>query len=121
MDVKLFEIRDKATFIPAIAIRLTADHYLLYRAGWQSLSKSSTAPLPILLAQIDSGHERMHSDVYAWASRTMQVAHSHIEENWDTLSSGQVIDVEYILGITQKPKQSEEVTTPNDLPDISGA
>jgi len=120
MDVKLFEIRDKGTFIPAIAIRLTTDHYLLYRAGWHNLGKPSTTPPPVLLAQIGGGQGRVCSDVYDWTSRTMQVAHSHIEENWNTLSSGQVIDVEYILGITQKPKQSEEVTVPNDLRDITG-
>ena len=38
MQVKLFEVRDSATFIPAIAIKLSArneaEHFLLFRSGY---------------------------------------------------------------------------------------
>ena len=48
-------------------------------------------------------------DPYNWTKcgRTMNVAHRHIEANWDKLASGDVVDVEFILGETSAPKESE--------------
>jgi hypothetical protein len=37
----------------------------------------------------------------------MKTAHAYIEEKWDELGSGVVIDVEYILGETRTYKASE--------------
>jgi hypothetical protein len=37
----------------------------------------------------------------------MPLAHQHIEQNWDLLNDGDVVDVEYILGETSEPKRSE--------------
>ena len=41
----------------------------------------------------------------------MGSAHRHIELNWDTLNSGDVIDVEFIRGEVDAPKVSERLTT----------
>jgi hypothetical protein len=35
-------------------------------------------------------------------------AHNFIQAQWDTLTTGDVVDVEFILGETLEPKQSEE-------------
>ena len=49
------------------------------------------------------------NDPYGWpgGTRTMPVAHKWILENFDRLDDGQVIDVEFILGITDHPKEPE--------------
>ncbi len=39
----------------------------------------------------------------------MQVAHLYVDEHFDDLKDGDVIDVEYILNETDKPKISERV------------
>lgn len=41
----------------------------------------------------------------------MTVAHKNIEEQFDHLESGSVIDVEFILGQTPAPKKSERETS----------
>lgn len=104
MQTKLFEIRDTGTFIPAIATRINgAEHYLLRHAGYGSGERDY-----ILLASLNKG--LMTYNVYDWTnSRTMKVAHQFIIDNWDTLESGAVIDVDFILGETDHPKQSVQV------------
>lgn len=117
MIVKALEIRDKWTFIPVIAVKMVPggpssdptasvnEHYLLARAGY-----TVTNPRIILCRMGASGVDRNATyDPYAWSNdaRTMCVAHLYIEENFDKLKSGDVIDVEFILGETTQPKQSE--------------
>ena len=101
---KLIEIRDVSTFIPALAIRVSGeDGYLMRRAGFG-------APMVYLVALAT---QRCAYEPYGWGSkaRTFSVAHQYIESHWDDLSTGDVVDVEYILGETTTPKQSERVTS----------
>ena len=37
----------------------------------------------------------------------MQTAHLYIEKNFDALKDGDVVDVQFILGESDKPKTSE--------------
>lgn len=91
IEVKLFEIRDRATFISALAVRFVGnDDYLLRRAGF-----GQTLPYA-MLTHIES--QRTEYDAFKWGNRTMQAAHHHIISDWPALTSGQVVDVEYILG-----------------------
>lgn len=107
MIVRMYEIRDRMTFIPAIAIRLAPgterDRYLLARAGY-GISPADQGEY-VLLVRIDGGDGVARSDPHDWGDRTMHVAHLEIIENWP--ESGSVIDVEYILGETSAPKESE--------------
>lgn len=104
MKTKTFEVRDKATFIPILAIRIepddTAQGYLLRRAGYADSKQ-------ILLVRIAGGSGLSTCDPYDWGNRTMTTAHEYIRKNFDTLEDGDVIDVEYILGETTKKKRSE--------------
>lgn len=128
MEVKLIEIRDRATFIPAIAValtvqdeaiggegeneRYTSERYLLERAGYSETAIHFSAANPyILFTKLDGGSEA-HYDPYSWRSRTMSAAHSYLQEHWREVRSGQVIDVEHILGERPEPKQSERITHP---------
>jgi hypothetical protein len=93
--VKLLEIRDRATFIPAMAIRVSgADGYLMRRAGFKS-------PMVYLVALAT---ERCCYDPYNWGNRTMKGAHLFIAEHFDELKDGDVVDVEFILGESTAPK-----------------
>lgn len=99
METKLFEIRDAGTFIPALGVSISRrDGYLARRAGFGDRC--------IYLVHLEGSH--CAYDPYDWNNRTMQNAHQHIETHWDTLENGAVIDVQYILGETANPKQSEQ-------------
>lgn len=116
MITKAFEIRDKGTFIPVLATKMVPadgvdyeiERYLLRRAG-----HGFDFPSIVLCRMEASGVDRNATyDPYSWyswggGSRTMTVAHSHIEKNFDALKSGDVIDVEFILNETKVPKTSE--------------
>ena len=109
METKLYEIRDRVTAIAAIAIEVLAteadEHYLLRRAGY------GVGQRYIILMDAHDTY-RAYYDPYGWpdGTRTMPQAHFYIETNWDNLKSGDVIDVEFILGETEVPKVSERLT-----------
>lgn len=104
MNCKIFEIRDRATFIPVVAVQFVPanaqEHYLLRRLGFD-LNKH---PVVVHVTTPDGSSQ---NDPIAWGGSTMSYAHYYIEEMWDSLQSGQVIDCEYIRGETDTPKQSE--------------
>lgn len=109
METKLFEVRDRATLIPVIAIRLgarnEAERYLLARVGYGLTSEEQEDY--VLYAGLE--HFDMQGDPYMQSNRTRHVSHKYIHEYWDELQSGDVIDVEYILGETPQKKVSEAV------------
>ena len=118
MQTKLFEIRDRATFIPILAIRLSCslehreeETYLLASAGYGSTQKEQAQY--VLLAEIAGGVGEVACDPHKWSDRrTLLVAHDYIQQHFDELKSGDVIDVQYILEETTNPKVSERLTNP---------
>lgn len=107
METKTIEIRDSATFIPALAVRMgldnTGDEYLLGRAGFKGLLTEY-----ILLVHLES--MRIQYDPFGWGDRTMNTAHQYIQAHYDELYPGAVVDVEFILGERSAPKLSERET-----------
>lgn len=100
--MKFLEIRDRGTFIPALAIEVSAaDGYLARRAGFNS-------PCIYLIAL---STQKCAYDPWNWGNRTMNTAHQHIERHWAVLKSVDVVDVEFILGETAAPKRSERETS----------
>jgi hypothetical protein len=102
MEIKFFEIRDSATFIPAMAFRITGrDSWLAGRAGF------GPNPLVILMRLED---QEAHYDSFSWrgGARTMPEAHRHIEKCWNELRDGDIIDVQFVLGETQTKKKTEQ-------------
>jgi hypothetical protein len=110
MESKTFEIRDANTFIPVLATKLSPanerDRYLFARAGYGVTSFEQSSY--ILLCRIYGGGGPCQSDHYEWGNRTLTYAHRFIEENFDALITGAVIDVEFILGERTEPKKSEQ-------------
>lgn len=105
MKTKLFEVRDRATFIPVFAILMEPTNnyqgYLLRRSGY--------GPGINLVMVGRCGSGPAHYDPYRQenGARTMRVAHQYIMENFHELNDGDVIDVEFILGESKEKKISE--------------
>ena len=104
MQTKLFEIRDRGTFIPCFAVLMEAGNsdeaYLLRRAGYGQGTNM------IIFGRAD-GYGKALYDPYEYADRTMKTAHQYIVDNWEKVQTGDVIDVEFILGETTQKKISE--------------
>ncbi len=109
MESKLFEIRDRATFLPVIATKMQTkdfkEFFLLRRSGFSCSDKL------IELAILGNNHSKFTYDSSDWedGTRTMSLAHKHIEDNWAELKTGDVIDIEYVLGEVSEPKISERL------------
>ncbi len=107
MEIKCLEIRDDGTFIPVICIRPVpvneAQRYLLQRDGYRG------DVLERCIIMIDAQCRGCAYDPYDWPrdTRTKPNAHRYITEHWSRLRDGDVIDVQFILGETAKPKVSE--------------
>lgn len=114
---KLFEVRDRGTFIPVLATLIEVvdpgnewdewdirDNWLKRRAGYGP-------DRCVILCRLECHGVNGNAtyDPYSWGVgvRTMLVAHQNILQCWDQLEPGAVIDVEYILGETTEPKRSE--------------
>jgi hypothetical protein len=130
LPVKLFEYRDRATLIPMMAVRLLScnhgendilewaegtyadrarERWLLRRAGYaQEQIEEPTAEPYILLTMLTDN--TINYDPYSWGNQRVAQLHMHIIKNWDTLKSGDVLDLEFILGESKAPKQSEQAT-----------
>lgn len=104
-EMKFFEIRDRGTCMPAMGIKMTFERknpneaFLLSSAGY-----GLGHPL-IMLVFIEINI--CNYNPFAWGDRTKQAAHRYIEENFDDLESGQVVDVRFILGETKSPERSD--------------
>lgn len=115
MNVRTVEIRDSATFIPALAIRLDShceqDCYLLTRAGYGRIPEEQGKY--VLLVHLES--MKCATDPMDWGNRTMENAHRYlIKQAWaqEPMEPGEVIDVQFVLGETDSPKVSERISFP---------
>lgn len=108
MTSKLFEVRDKGTFVPVLCTLMESEHgqerWLLARAGY-----GGPCGL-VLMAGLVAHPDKCTYSPHDWGNRTRQTAHRYITENWHNLSTGAVIDVEFILGEKDVPKVSERET-----------
>ncbi len=103
---KLFQVRDAGTNMSVLVIEVDIskvtgrDNIILKHAGY------GTNSLYIFIPLVDS---LMHSsyDPYCHSNRTRIIAHQYIADNWAELRSGDVIDVEFILGISPEIKKFE--------------
>jgi len=112
METKTLEIRDEGTFMPILAIRLSsrneAERYLLSRAGYGQTTEDHRSYVG--LANIEGGRGQFSTDQYKWGTtRTLQIAHKYIRDNWETINNGDVIDVQFILKETDKMCLSDAI------------
>lgn len=113
MQTKFIEIRDSATCIAALAIRMIAENdgvSAMTESRFMKRCGFSQEYPAIILMRLDD--QKATCDLYDWHSlgmgmRTMQTAHDWINRNWDQIESGQVVDVQFILGERDTPKTAE--------------
>lgn len=108
METKLIEIRDAATMIPAVAVKVTAGNkkeaYLIGRAAMHDRDY-------IFLFRMDSSPTEW--DPNRWKDkRTMMTVHQYLYANWKKIKPGWVVDVEFILGETKVVKKPERLWKP---------
>lgn len=114
MIAKTFEIRDRSTFMVALAVKLApsneADRYLLARAGFGRTPEKQAEYIEMSL--INGGNGPSTCDPYEWPhpyAVTMGPVHNHILDHFDELESGAVLDAEFLRGETDQPKVSEAI------------
>lgn len=100
---KVFEVRDRGTFIPVLAVETVDWNDFLSQQAW--LMRRAAYTHHILLTHLTSRKTEYDPDV--WDNRTMKTAHQYIIENWGSLKGGEVIDVRFILKEVDKPCESE--------------
>lgn len=104
MIIKAIEIRDRNTFVPAVAIKMVAaneaQRYLMARVGFRD-------GLGVVLMRLND--QKAHSDPYDWGEqeRTMPNAHLWLEAHFDEIEDGAVVDVRFVLGEVDSPAESE--------------
>lgn len=104
LEIKILEVRDAGTFVPVMAVSIDImDHepedYLLRRAGY------AVATPYVLMTTLTKN--KTQYDEFEWNDRTFYTAHRFIKEHWVELKSGDVVDVEFILGERTTKKISE--------------
>lgn len=132
METKLFEVRDAATFLPVLCVRLgtnvlevaalvqrdsvetrseivRAERFLMAKAGFGKVDETQYSF--IMMWSLQGGLASY--DLEDWTNRTHKIAHGYIDNNWDKLESGAIIDVEFILKETKEPKVSERFIEPD--------
>lgn len=106
-NIKMVEIRDIATLIPAFAIRMLPSEeeelFLMKRSGYGIFNPC------VMLIPINAPWEsvRCAEEQSKDGGRTLFHAHNWIEKNFDKIENCQVVDVEFILGEVEKPCVSE--------------
>lgn len=106
-EVKIFEVRDVGTLIPVMCIKPQSktemERYLIEHAGY-GVGNDDFRKYVIMFDL--HCNNNVQYNAFKWNGRTFCEAHIYIKAHWKELVSGQVIDVEYILGETNAPKKS---------------
>lgn len=108
LETKVLEIRDAATYIPVLAIRMVSEDPVqqYYLSGYPT-------DVPLIALVKIQGSMEAHYDAYDWVgNRTMQNAHDYIQRHYYALKDGDVVDVEVLLGLRATPKISQRLETP---------
>jgi hypothetical protein len=102
--MKYLEIRDRSTFIPCFAFK--PDEHDTSRLAWRAGFGPDNHC--VIFGILDQGG-RCQYDPFAWSQnpRTMHEAHLWIQNHWDEIKDGDVIDVEFNAGETTTKKTSE--------------
>lgn len=105
MDTRVLEIRDKGTKINVLCSKPGGLSNGLAERTMAAINGYSLGNPVVIVTKLSN--TQTLNDAFDWNDRTMFTAHKYIEENFDKLNDGDVVDVEFILGETTKPKEPE--------------
>lgn len=104
LKAKVLEILDRATYIPVIATDIFSgeaqESRHTRRLGFNPLNRNK-----IIITRFDP--IRTLYNVYDEPNTRTREAYRYIQDHFDKLKSGDVIDIEYLLGETSMPKLSD--------------
>lgn len=110
LNSKAFEIRDRLTYIPVICIDMNPNQDGISEAESYHLTRTGYAERAVILFRMDGqGVATWDAYEHRESGRTLKEAHLFIDRHWDKLKSGDVIDIEFILGESDKPKISQRL------------
>ena len=107
MKSKFLEIRDAATRIPVLAMKMQGETPIetayFEICGWDDMGEDN-----VILLKISGIPELIFDPSYFKdIDRTIFNAHTYIQKNFDKLNNGDVVDVQFILGETKIIKTAE--------------
>ena len=108
MKTKLFEVRDRHTLMVFLGVNMNPVVETVDRE-YRLLRRSGFGPTNLIMwVDVNGGRESTY-DPYAHrgSARTGAAAHHYGAEHWGELGTGDVIDIEFILGETTVKKESE--------------
>lgn len=98
METKLIEVRDRMTCMPVLAVTVAGtDGPVARHAGFNAR----------MVYCIDLTAQKAAYDPYCWNDRTRRTAHLWLQDNWDAVQPGSVVDVRVILGEADAPAAAE--------------
>lgn len=101
MKTKVFEVRDSATLLPVLAVKMEGhtekEKKIVGRGGFASYH--------ILVTDLEN--KETNHDPFAWDNSTMKTIHQYLIQHFDEVENTDVIDAEFIRGESQQPKSSE--------------
>ena len=109
LENKIFEIRDRMTFIPALCTKMAPTIHTAEREEKLMRHSGYGFGVPMIILTMLNDTKRTSYNAFSWGDRTMHNAHLYINEHFNELETGAVVDVEYILGETDKPKTPEAI------------
>jgi hypothetical protein len=108
METKLFEVRAPATCIPIMAIKLDAvseaEAWLLGKSGY-GLNPLSWQNYIFMFPVEYEG--KATTDPFKQDCEELRIAHMYINEHFDELEPGAVIDTDFTTGRTAEPAKSD--------------
>jgi hypothetical protein len=107
MIVKLFEVRDRGTFLPCIGVACGLGESGLNEREFKLLDRAGYGDRLILFGRLAGGEFSFDPYDHKGGARTVAQAHQYVSDHWDTLESGALIDVKFILGERDTVKESE--------------
>lgn len=103
MEIKVLEVRDEATCIPVLAIKMVAanpvEAKFLRRYGYPTDGSA--------VVWMHMSDQSASVDPYAWRDRTRAASHNFIYDHFDELENGDVVDVRVILKETDNSAEPE--------------
>jgi len=103
-EKKVFEVFNRGVRTMVIGILMESmdwrEQSIIEQSGF-----SVKEPPAVMLVNPFSGEARVSSD--AWQDRSMRIAHQYLEGYWDTLQSGDTIDIEWLFQEKEEPCKSE--------------
>jgi len=118
MAQKIIEVRDAGTHVDVLAIRLEAqneqERYILARSGYGG-GNEDFANFTLMIDlnwPVSIWGSAYECEMDTRPSRTFYEAHRELTKNWDAYKSGDVLDVQFVIGETDHPKKSDRFYDP---------